>query len=139
MQLSRKARRQVLVGAGLVVAGGAAWWEFGRAPVKQTTAVSISNPQFSPRNIRISPGDTVTWTNTEPEESQTSMGHQIRNASDNWSMDEFIDVGEETEHTFEEEGVYDVYCEIHGGADMSGESMRIGVGTSVNNPLGGWF
>jgi plastocyanin len=133
MKLSRKARRQVLVGTGLVVAGGAAWWEFGRAPVKRTTEVGIQNPQFSPRNIRISPGDTVTWTNTEPEESQTAMGHRITNATDNWSMDEFIDVGDEVEYTFEEEGVYDAACEIH-----DGERMRIGVGTGFD-ALGGWF
>lgn len=139
MQLSRKARRQVLVGAGVVVAGGAAWWEFGRAEVTRTTEVEIQSPQFSPRNIRISPGDTVTWTNTENPESQTAMAHRIQNASNNWSMEEVIEPEAETTYTFEEQGVYDAFCGIHGSSDMSGESMRIGVGTSIDDPLGGWL
>jgi len=137
MELSRKARRQVLIGTGLLVAGGVGWWEFGRAKVVETTEVAIANPQFQPRNIRISPGDTVTWENTE--QGQTEIAHRIRNASDNWSFDEPVEAGDVVTYTFEEEGVYEAYCPIHGDEDMSGESMKIGVGTNIENPLGGVF
>ncbi|MFB6295846.1 MAG: plastocyanin/azurin family copper-binding protein [Halobacteriales archaeon] len=135
MQLSRKARRQVLIGAGLLVAGGVGYWEFGRPEVVETTEVAIASPQFTPRNIRISPGDTVTWENTE--QGQADIAHRIRSASDNWSFDKLIESGEVATYTFEEEGIYEAYCGIHGSADLSGESMKIGVGTDIEKPLGG--
>lgn len=138
MALTRKTRRRVLAGTGVVVIGGAAWWQFGRATVEQTAEVTMTLNQFQPRNIRIEPGTEVTWENTD------NNAHRIRNASDNWSFNQLVEAASgdqrpSASHTFNEEGVYDVYCDIHGQSDLSGMSMKIGVGTKVTNPLGGWL
>lgn len=88
--------------------------------------------QFKPRNIQIATGATVTWMNED------STAHTVTNASDNWSKDANVLGGEQATHTFDESGVYDVYCTYHGSADLSGMSMKIGVGdASIQNPLGG--
>lgn len=100
--------------------------------VVQTTEVSMVGSQFDPRNIHVSAGATVTWTNDD------SAGHTVTNASDNWSFDREVAGGESTEFTFEESGVYDVYCRFHGSADLTGMSMKVGVGdATIESPLGG--
>lgn len=99
--------------------------------IPETTSVSMTDNQFDPRNIRVDVGATVTWTNDD------SFGHTVSNASDNWSKDAEVSAGGETTHTFDSAGVYDVYCRFHGGSDLSGMSMKIGVGdATIENPLG---
>lgn len=88
--------------------------------------------QFDPRNIQVDVGATVTWTNED------SFEHTVTSASDNWSKDTRVPGGEQTTHTFEESGVYDVYCTIHGSANLTGMSMKVGVGgATIESPLGG--
>lgn len=103
------------------------------AAVKQTSQVAMRDSQYSPRNIHVSTGTTVTWTNED------SFEHTVTSASDNWSMDATVPPGEKTTHTFEEGGVYDVYCRFHGSQDpLSGMSMKIGVGDgAIEDPLAG--
>jgi plastocyanin len=91
----------------------------------------MTGNQFQPRNIDVDAGTSVTWTNDDSSE------HTVTSASDKWSFDESVPGGESVEHTFEESGVYDVYCTIHGSADLSGMSMKVGVGdASIESPLG---
>lgn len=104
----------------------------GSATVKETSEVSQTGKQFKPRNIKIDVGTTVTWTNDD------GFAHTVTSASDNWSKDTRLASGEKTTHTFEESGVYDVYCTIHGSSDLSGMSMKIAVGdATIESPLGG--
>lgn len=104
----------------------------GSGPVEETSSVSMTGSQFDPRNIRVDSGTTVTWTNDD------NFEHTVTGASDNWSKDTSVPGGEQTTHTFEESGVYEVYCSIHGGPDMSGMSMKVGVGdATIDEPLGG--
>lgn len=92
----------------------------------------MTGSQFEPRNIHVDAGTTVTWTNDDGYE------HTVTSASDNWSFDERVPGGESVDHSFEKSGVYDVYCTIHGSADLSGMSMKVGVGdATIQNPLGG--
>ncbi len=94
--------------------------------------VEMVGSQFEPRNLEVDAGTTVTWVN------QDSAAHTVTDASDNWSFDEQIDGGEEASFSFEDSGVYDVYCKFHGSADLSGMSMKIGVGgATIRSPLGG--
>ncbi|WP_280536664.1 cupredoxin domain-containing protein [Halopenitus sp. POP-27] len=99
----------------------------------ETTTVTMKNSQYSPRNITVDAGSTVTWTNEDSSE------HTVTNASDDWKKDVEVGGDESTSHTFTQSGVYDVYCRYHGSADsLSGMSMKIAVGnTSINDPLGG--
>lgn len=104
----------------------------GGGDVKETSKVSMTGSQFQPRNISVDTGTTVTWTNDD------SFKHTVTSASDNWSVDESVPGGESVEHTFKESGVYEVYCTIHGSADLSGMSMKVGVGeATIDSPLGG--
>lgn len=103
----------------------------GNSAVEETADVVMSDSQFDPRNIHADAGSTVTWTN----EDETR--HTVTAASDNWTKDSDVDGGEETTHTFEESGVYDVYCTVHGDADLSGMSMKVGIGdATIGSPLG---
>lgn len=131
-------RRYLVTAAGIastLLAGctsGGDGGDGGGSPVAQTTEVSMVGSQFDPRNIHVSAGATVTWTNDD------SAGHTVTNASDNWSFDQQVAGGESAEFTFEESGVYDVYCRFHGSADLTGMSMKVGVGdASIESPLGG--
>lgn len=131
-------RRTILraIGAGLVasVAGcaGGSGGGSGGADIVETTDVSMSGSQFDPRNIHVDAGAEVTWTNEDSTE------HTVTAASDNWNMDVTVQAGESASHTFEASGVYDVYCSFHGSADLSGMSMKVGVGdASIEEPLGG--
>lgn len=104
----------------------------GGANVEETSQVSMTGSQFQPPNIHVDVGTTVTWTNDDGYE------HTVSSASENWSFDKSVPGGESVTYTFEESAVYDVYCTIHGGSDLSGMSMKVGVGdATIENPLGG--
>lgn len=104
----------------------------GTDPVVETSEVGMVSSQFDPRNIHVDEGATVTWTN------QDGHQHTVTAASDNWENDATVAAGGETTQTFAESGVYDVYCTFHGSADLTGMSMKIGVGdATIQNPLGG--
>jgi plastocyanin len=100
--------------------------------VEETSSVAMVNNQYEPRNIEVGTGTTVTWTNEDDSE------HTASSASDDWQKDARVASGSETSHTFDESGVYDVFCSIHGSPDLSGMSMKIGVGdATIEAPLGG--
>lgn len=74
----------------------------------------------------------MTWAN------DAGIEHTVTSASDNWSKNTTVPSGEKTTHTFSESGVYEVYCTIHGKKDLSGMSMKIGVGdATIQEPLSG--
>lgn len=130
-------RRAVLNGiasGGIVLIAGCsgASQPGGSVSVEETSSVSMTGSQFDPRNIHVDTGTEVTWTNDD------SVEHTVTSASDNWSKDAAVPGGEQTTHTFEESSVYEVYCTYHGSADLSGMSMKVGVGdASIDDPLGG--
>lgn len=130
-------RREFLrsaVAGGLVLVAGCAGG--GTDPGNGTTengpaTVSMTQSQFDPRNSNVDTGATVTWTN------DSGVDHTVTSASANWEEDVVVASGEETTHTFEESGVYEVYCSYHGSADLSGMSMKVGVGgATIEEPLG---
>lgn len=127
-------RRQFLVGTAAVstaIVAGCSSGSGGGADVVETTSVSMTDSQFDPRNIAVEEGATVTWSNDD------GHSHTITSASDNWEKDMEVDGGGESTHTFDESGVYEVYCRFHGSADLSGMSMKIAVGdASIDDPLG---
>lgn len=126
-------RRQLLelVAAGSVLLAGCSSSDDDGDPVEETSSVAMADSQFDPRNISVDTGTTVTWTNDD------DTAHTVTNASDNWENDTEVAGGAETTHTFEESGVYDVFCRFHGSADLSGMSMKIGVGdATIDDPLG---
>jgi plastocyanin len=104
----------------------------GGASIEETSSVAMVNNGFEPRNVEVGTGTTVTWTNED------DLEHTVTDASDNWQKDSRVAGGGETSHTFEKSGVYDVFCSIHGSSDLSGMSMKVGVGdATIEAPLGG--
>lgn len=103
----------------------------GGSEIVETADVAMVGSQFDPRNIHVPAGATVRWTN------ENSAAHTVTNASDNWSFDAEVSGGDTAEFTFEESGVYDVYCRFHGSTDLTGMSMKVGVGdATIEEPLG---
>lgn len=99
--------------------------------IVETNDVTMRNNQFVPRNISITAGTTVTWTNEDGGD------HTISAASENWTKDEEVASNQQATHTFDSAGVYEGYCRFHGSADLSGMSMKIGVGgVTIEDPLG---
>ncbi|MDS0278498.1 plastocyanin/azurin family copper-binding protein [Halomicroarcula sp. S1AR25-4] len=126
-------RRTVLQLTGGAVAGilaGCAGGGGGTS-VEATTDVAMVNSQFDPRNVHVGAGATVTWANEDGD------AHTVTSASDNWVVDVEVPGGETATHTFDSDGVYDVYCRFHGSSDLSGMSMKVGVGeATIEQPLG---
>lgn len=132
--LSLAAAGGLALAAGCAGSGGPGAGEGGDGDdgVVETSSVTMTGSQFDPRNVHVDAGATVTWTNAD------AAAHTVTSASGNWDMDAEVAGGEEVTHTFEESGVYDVYCSIHGSEDLSGMSMKVGVGdAAIESPLGG--
>ncbi|MFB6304485.1 MAG: cupredoxin domain-containing protein [Haloferacaceae archaeon] len=125
-------RRTVLRGLGTgVVASVAGCSADGGTAGVETSSVSMVDEQFDPRNVRVDAGTTVTWTNEDP------TAHTVTSASDDWNVDVEVPGGETVSHTFENAGVYGVYCRFHGSRDLTGMSMKVAVGdATIAEPLG---
>ncbi len=61
--------------------------------------------------ITVEVGDTVRW-----EFDQATMGHNLKNNSQNWSINQYRDPGgAAVEYTFTKTGEYDYICTLHNG------------------------
>lgn len=75
----------------------------------EVTVESLDNT-FRPQNIQVAPGTAVTWTNDGRNEHDV-----LPVEGDDWGAEvEDFQPGDAYEHTFDEPGVYDYYCSIHG-------------------------
>ena len=75
------------------------------------TAVSMEGIAFSPAEVTVAVGDTVTWTNND------SAGHDV--TADSFSSGDpgGLAEGDTFEHTFEEAGSFDYVCTVHPGME----------------------
>jgi plastocyanin/uncharacterized membrane protein YozB (DUF420 family) len=86
----------------------------GPAPVNRIT-VTITNFAFQPQELTVPAGTTVVWV--------TEVGHHTVWADDGVFQSDTLRAGEQFEHTFEQPGVVQYYCDNHGdkgGKDMAG-------------------
>ncbi|VVB77776.1 Halocyanin [uncultured archaeon] len=76
-------------------------------PAPETYNINIDNFAFSPKSLKIRPGDTVIWTNSD------SASHTV--TSDSGSELESPNLSNHAtyEHTFSKVGTYDYHCTIH--------------------------
>src|SRR4029077_13416295 len=98
--------------------------------------ISITDDQFTPRNVTVNPGDTVVWVNNG------SMAHTV--TADNASFDSgTLQPGQSYPATFSAAGTYAYHCKFHGGPGGQGMAGTITVGgpavtltnsTSYSNP-----
>jgi amicyanin len=73
----------------------------------KTYTVSMKNMAFEPKELTISAGDTVTWTNNDP------MLHDVD--IDNLGKSPEMSKGQTYSKTFDKPGTYDYDCDIHPG------------------------
>jgi amicyanin len=73
----------------------------------ETTSVDIVNFAFSPQNIIIQVGDTVTWTN------QDSAPHTVTSDSGSELDSELLSQGQSYSHTFNDPGTFEYHCTPH--------------------------
>ena len=71
-----------------------------------TDTINIVNFVFSPNDVVVSVGTTVTWTNKD------SVSHTV--TSDDGEFDsDMLEKGDTYSHTFDKAGVYEYHCKPH--------------------------
>lgn len=82
--------------------------------------VTASSSTFDPMRMSVEPGTEVTWQN-EDSYTHTVDSEQFHDKAADWSKSSRMSAnGGETSHTFEEAGVYEYYCTVHGKEKMCG-------------------
>ncbi len=71
-----------------------------------TSEVEISDFEFAPDTITVSPGTTVTWKNMD------SPPHTVTSREDLFDSGS-MSTGDTFSYTFEQSGTYEYYCAIH--------------------------
>lgn len=81
-----------------------------------------SDLTFSPSEVTIQVGDTVTWNNASNTFHTITPGTGPGDDSphDEWERQELASSGETFEHTFNNAGTFEFYCEPHFSAGMVG-------------------
>lgn len=116
----------------------------GEPTENQTTTVAgpedlvrISGSTYDPMRLSVEPGAEVTWRNDDPY-SHTITADQFHDKAADWSRDERISSnGGQATHTFEEAGVYEYYCSIHGKSEMCGVVLVGDVSLDASLPCEG--
>ncbi len=97
--------------------------------------VELKNAQFTPAELHIQPGDTVTWINNE------TFGHDVHfEAGFGSGAAGGLMPGETYTHTFDEDGTFRYRCDIHSAnfdAGMVGTVIVGDGGQSTPPPSGG--
>lgn len=82
--------------------------ESGSSKAVATTTVSIKDMAFSPADIAVKVGDTVTWTNND------SVAHTVTETdSQTGPKSQNIEPGKSFVYTFDKAGTYKYDCSIH--------------------------
>lgn len=81
------------------------------APDTGDGAVSVANFAFSPDDVSVAAGTTVTWTNDD------GVAHRVKANDDSFESEDLAQ-GDTFEHTFDAAGTFDYICAIH--PDMTG-------------------
>jgi len=72
-----------------------------------STQVEFTKNCFTPTVTRVEAGDTVTFTNTDPD------AHTVTGAARTWGTDDEVLAGESASYRFDETGVFPYFCAFH--------------------------
>ncbi len=122
----------VLVAGSLLFAGCTGRRSGGGGSPAETAAEGTSgdgrivarDTAFRPLKAEVDAGATVEWVN-EDGFAHTVTSARFRDGAASWDFGERVAGGESLTHTFEESGVYEYYCTIHGERAMCG-AVRVG-------------
>jgi plastocyanin len=73
----------------------------------ETVQVTIDNFTFSPKEITVKPGDTVTWTNRD------DIPHNVRSSPPGTWKCAVMDTGNTCDITFKDAGSFQYFCALH--------------------------
>jgi plastocyanin len=90
-----------------------------------TNAVTIQNLAFSPANITVKKGTTVTWTNKD------STAHTVTGDSSGGPKSDQLSPGQSYSFTFSQAGTFNYHCTIH--TEMTGTVTVTDTSASTNN------
>ena len=76
-------------------------------PASQTYSINIKSYAFSPVELKIKKGDTVTWTNND------AVSHTVTSDSGSELNSDALPQGESYSHTFNAQGTYEYHCKPH--------------------------
>ncbi|MEF8825702.1 MAG: plastocyanin/azurin family copper-binding protein, partial [Halapricum sp.] len=85
----------------------------GMTTIDESTTVTIEGFAFSPVRASVDPGGTVEWIN-EDGAAHTVVASDLTGEGDDWSFDREVSGDGSVTHTFDSEGVYEYFCDIHG-------------------------
>jgi len=88
-------------GYGPMMGGG-----YGTAPVVGVTQVRIMGYTFMPRNIQVTAGTTVTWTNLDTAPHSVVFNNGMKDSGE-------LQRGQTFSYTFTAPGTYTYYCDVH--------------------------
>jgi plastocyanin len=93
--------------------GGSADTKEQPAPAAEGGAaeVTMKDIKFSPSEVTVKVGDTVTWTNDD------SVGHDVTADSFKSGDPGAMQGGDTFEHTFDKAGTFDYVCSVHPGME----------------------
>jgi plastocyanin len=90
-----------------------------------SAVVEMVDSAYDPIRAGASSGATVRWENRDSYE-HTVTATRFHDAAASWSFDESVAGGESVDFTFDEPGVYEYYCTVHGesmcGAVLVGDA-----------------
>jgi plastocyanin len=95
--------------------------------------VRIEGFSYNPTRAEVPPGTTVTWVNEGGAPHDVTATTFVGKAAD-WDLSERLSGGGSTEYTFEEPGVYQYYCTIHGRRAVCGAVLVGDVSLSSSMP-----
>lgn len=114
-------RRTFLTTVGAAASVGTVETAVGQEDVTVEMITEGDEYRFDPIGLHVEPGTTVTFENVSGTHNSVSYEGRIPEGASAWRTP----IGETAEHTFEEPGTYDYYCEPHRSLGMVG---RIVVG-----------
>lgn len=100
------------------------------------TVVRMADTAFDPIKASVAPGSTVEWVNEDAVRHDVTA-RNFHNAAVEWDFAATVRAGERTSHTFEEAGIYEYYCSIHGEATMCGVVLVGDVSLDASLPCEG--
>lgn len=84
------------------------------------STVVADGSQFKPLRLSVDPGTEVQWQNKDSY-SHTVDAAQFHDKAKQWDKSQRISAnGGQASHTFEEPGVYEYFCKVHGKSKMCG-------------------
>lgn len=91
----------------------------GTAGDQAGTTVEMVDTSFDPVRVSVAPGTAVEWVNRDGFQHDVTAT-QFHDAAASWNFSETVSGSDSTSYTFDEAGVYEYYCSIHGEGAMCG-------------------